>query len=218
MTDIIGDSATFQESFLGILLFDVQSAMRRHNAEDTQPSRRDLIRTTFAAVEGMAWAYREFIISAAQDTDSITREEELAFSEVSYQVTDQGKIIEQQRFLPLPNMIRLTTRLATKLSPNLETKFDTAGWEMFRQAVTIRNRITHPKGEGDLHVSAKDVSTCLAAFFWLLEISMSAMEAATTVLQNHLKQFSEIFENLKRGDPATLAVYEAMMAAAIERE
>lgn len=198
------------ESFMGILILDVISSMERYETEDTQVTRRDLVRTIFAAVEGLAWTYRLHILEVAKSADAVTLEEELAFSEVSYLVSDQGKIVSQQRFVPMPAMLRLTTRLADKLCPGLDAKFDTIGWDRFRKSVKIRNRVTHPKNEGDLHISGKDVSTCIAAFYWLLDLSVSAMEAATLALKDHVALAREVLDKLKRGDPATLAMYRAI--------
>ena len=202
---------TFQQGFVGILMADIIAAKERHRAEDSQPNRRDLIRTVFSAVEGLAWTYREHITSAARDIGAISIEEELALSEINYQVTDQGKIVGQSRFISMPAMVRLTTRIASKLDPNLEVRFDTAGWDKFRRAITIRNRVTHPKREVDLLISSEDVATCLAAYFWLMDIAASAMEAANAALVQYLERFSEVFEDLKAGDPETWAEYRSLV-------
>jgi hypothetical protein len=202
------------ESFIGMLLADVATAMERHSLSGTQSHRRDLIRTTFAALEGLSWTYREHITGVARGSGLVTLEEESALSEISYQVSDQGKIVGQPRHLSMPAMIRLTTRIAVRLSPDLNIRFDTVSWERFREAISMRNRITHPKSEADLHIDDNDVSTCLSSFFWLLEISSRAMEAANAALKSHLHEFVKVFEKLKRGDPEAWAAYEAAIRSA----
>lgn len=61
----------FREEFLGILMHDVLLAIQRRNLDDTQATRRDLIRTMFAAIEGASWEYREHVRSVATDLESL---------------------------------------------------------------------------------------------------------------------------------------------------
>lgn len=198
-----------RKTFMRTLIEDVISAQELRHLNDTQSNRRHQIRVLFAAIEGLVWTYRENIVSTAKSSDTLTMEEELAFSEVSYLVTPQGKIVEQARFVPMLGMIRLTTRLAQRIDADLEVRFDNSGWDALRQAVEIRNRITHPKSEADLEINDTDLATCQAGFCWLFEICISTMMAATTALKDYVAQFSSVVEALKRGDPDTLAAYEA---------
>jgi hypothetical protein len=62
----------FREDFLGILLHDVLQSMQRRTASDTQASRRDLIRTMFAAIEGASWEYRKRVRDIAVELDRLT--------------------------------------------------------------------------------------------------------------------------------------------------
>ena len=205
-------SLSLQETFMGSLLTDVASVMERQASRDNQSTRRELVRTLFAAVEGLVWTYREHILEIGRATDMLTPAEEYAFSEKSYLVSDQGKIVEQTRFMPIPALIRLTTRLAGKISPALEIKFDNAGWHQFQQALKIRNRVTHPKSETDLLIDSKDLGVCFAAFDWLFELCLTAMEAATVVHKQNLALFRTMLEKLKRGDPDALAAYNTAVA------
>jgi hypothetical protein len=198
-----------QTTFMRTLIEDVIGAMKMREANDTQSNRRHLIRVLFAAIEGQVWTFREHVTSVAKSSDILTVEEELAFSEASYSVTSQGKIVEQTRFVPLLGMIRLTTRLAERINSNLKADFDDSGWDALRRAIEIRNRITHPKSAADLEISEQDLTRCQAGFNWLFKLCLTAMEATTAALKGYLAQFVELHESLRRGDPATLAEYEA---------
>lgn len=153
------------ESFVGILVSDVIAVKSRQSEADTQQSRRELIRTVFAAVEGLVWVYRGHIVTAAQHIDALNPEEEIVLSETSYQITEQGKVVAQPRFTSLPAMIRLITRLANRVSPEFDVAFDTSDWEGFRRAIAIRNRVTHPKSESDLRIGDADIAVSLDAFY-----------------------------------------------------
>ncbi|OJW76251.1 MAG: hypothetical protein BGO57_08570 [Sphingomonadales bacterium 63-6] len=193
--------------FTSVLVLDVVAAMQRYRAEKTQANSRDLIRSIFAAVEGSVWLYRQHVTSIAKSIEAITREEELALAETAYLVNANGTVSEQMRFIPLPALIRLTTRIANRIDPRTETRFDIPGWESFQRAIAIRNRITHPKTKSDLLVSERDVDTCHAAFFWLLQLTESGMEAVVSAFRAYVEEMREIFEKLKAGDPEITALY-----------
>lgn len=175
----------------------------------SQSNRRHLIRALFAAIEGMVWTYREHIVDVAKSCDTLTFAEEFAFSEVSYSVTSQGKIIELARFVPTLAMLRLTTKLAERLDQNLVVRFDEAGWEALCKATEIRNRITHPKSESDLEISGHDLAICRAGFDWLFELSLKAMESTNVAFRNFTEELVSILESLKRGEPDIVVAYNA---------
>ena len=209
MTEIPADTEGAHESFIGILLFDVIDAIERHGGAGSQSSKRDLIRTGFAAIEGVAWIFREHIVDAARTTSNLDPAEEVALSEISYQVTEQGKITGQTKYLSLIATIRLTARIAEKLSPDVKIDFSESGWVGLQQAIKVRNRITHPKSRFDLVLSDEEVRTSVGALFWLLEEVERVMAAANVAIKEYLVKFSEILTQLKKGDPAILAEYQA---------
>jgi hypothetical protein len=155
----------------------------------------------------MAWLYREHVLAAASFLGNLDSEEAGALSETSYTVDREGKIHSQPRFISLLAMFRVTTRIAQRLNPDLVVKFSDRGWQAVRDASTIRNRITHPKRARDLELTAADASRCLEGFFWMLETILSAMEASNQAMQKQNHRFRDILEDLNRGDPETLALY-----------
>lgn len=199
-----------EESFVRILLGDVSAAMQRYDTIPSQQHRRELIRSAFAAIEGYVWLYREHVVEAARLLDKLDFDEGVALSELNYQISEQGKVITQPRFVSLLAIVRLTTRIATRLTPDLDVRFDTADWHHLQKAGTVRNRITHPKSKEDLQLTGDDAATCLNAFFWLLEISTKAMEATNLTLTQFNDDFPTVFEDLKRGNPEVWAMYNAI--------
>lgn len=199
-----------REDFLIILVKDVIGAISRRDIEDSQANRRDLVRTVFVAVEGAVWDFRTEIIATAQSLDLLAPNEESALSEISYGVSEQGKIIAQQRFIPLLALIRLTARLANKINPEFQAGFDGNGWNDFRKAVKIRNRITHPKAKVDLILTSVEANACVAALDWLLDLHRSANEAILTTMRNHSQAVKEVVQGLIDGDPELLALYDSL--------
>lgn len=200
------------EQFIVVLAEDVLASIERQKTSASQQDNRDLIRTVFAAIEGLVWVYRNHIVEIAMDLRRLTPSEEAALAEISYQVTETGKITRSTRHIPLPSLIRLVTRIAVALDPELEVRFDNGNWACFREAVAIRNRVTHPKSMADLGLSGRDVETCLEAFYWLFEVSVRAMARANAAFSAHTLQLSELVQALKAGDPEATALYAAKLS------
>jgi hypothetical protein len=203
-------SDALESDFANILLVDVGSAMKRYDEDQSQQSRRDMIRTLFAAIEGYTWLYREHVIDTAKTLEDLKVEEEIALSGVGYQVTETGKIVSQPRYLSMLAAFRLTTVIASRLSPDLAIRFDTKDWERLRAAIAIRNRITHPKSQGDLHITEQDLAAAQGAFYWLMDTAMGAMEAANAALRRQSAAFRALLTELREGNPALWRDYIAL--------
>jgi hypothetical protein len=199
-----------RETFLGMLLHDVILSLERMEQDDCQATRRDLIRTTFAAIEGVAQVYRDHVRSIADNLDLVDQMTAMALSEIGYFVSETGKLERQIRFIPLPSMIRLITRLAKQVCPQVKVDFSGADWQNFRLAIAIRNRITHPKTRTDLTVPTTDVKVVQGAFFWLLEVVSNVMSATNTEASRYLALLTEFGEKLISGDENAKALYEAV--------
>jgi hypothetical protein len=199
------------ESFAGMLIGDAINSLQRHEAEQSERSRRELIRSIFAAIEGYVWLYREHTAETARDMGSLEFSEEIVLSETSFQVSDQGKIRSQSKHVSTLRLFRLTTRIAERLEPALDIRFDTGHWEQLVSAMEIRNRLVHPKSQADLRLSDDDVAKSLDAFYWLLDTITGAMEAMNAVNRKYLSEIQQIFDLLKSGDPDMMATYETAM-------
>jgi hypothetical protein len=209
------DSTSAEElrtTFLGMLAYDVLVVAERLEIDDNQTSRCDFIRTLFAAIEGSVWQFREHVRSIAADLDKLPPILAMAFAETSYSVTEAGKLIEQQRFIPLQTMIRFATNIAKELTPELEIDFSGSGWADLKQTIAIRNRITHPKGISDLTVSSEDTKTAWSGLIWLLDHVARTMEATSAVYADDLKELKVLVAELKAGDPIALEAYRKAFA------
>ena len=198
-----------RETFFGVLTQDVILSMKRQERSDTQATRRDLIRTMFAAIEGYVWKYREHVQSVISDIGTIPTLTELALSETSYVVTENGKVEAQTRFITLTSMIRLVSRLAEEHCPGLQVDFAPAGWSHLQKSIKIRNRITHPKTTSDLKITPQDIAITNAGFFWLLESITSVMESTNLAAARYLIDLKLFTDRLFSGDPQTIAEYQA---------
>lgn len=195
-------------SFIDILLTDVNSAVRRHERTGSQSDKRDLVRTAFAAFEGVAWIFREHIVLTADSTYGLESEERAVLDEEVHFVDASGRIQTQSKFLPLLSMVRLTARIGERIAPDSRIDFSGPEWEKAKHAVAIRNRITHPKANSDLDLSDDDLEMCLNALFWMLEVTASAMDAANVAMIDYLGEFHDVLDRLKSGDQEISALYK----------
>lgn len=196
---------------LNVILFqDVQSAYNRQLENDTPTARRDLVRSIFAAIDGLVWQYRLFVKDILEDNGLLEPSEELALLDKTYTVAKDGDVSLQARFLPILSAIRLTSKLAQRASPELQIDFGAQGWQFFQDAAAIRNRITHPKTASDLTISDEELSLCLEGFYWACETITQGMDASLELSRKEAANLLAFSKKLMSGDPETLAVYGAI--------
>jgi hypothetical protein len=153
------------------------------------------------------WETREQVREISADMGYLTPLADLALREQNFMVTEQGEIVEQVRYVTLTASIRLTVRQVQTFAPALMVDFGSSGWQSLRLAIGVRNRVTHPKTTNDLIVSNDDLRITRIGLFWLLEMTEQVQRAAVDSFARHTKDFRELVERLKQGDPIALRAY-----------
>lgn len=194
-----------------ILVEDVSRSIGRHREEESASSKRNLIRTIFAAIEGIVWIYREFVQNSLSDLEILTEQERAALAERIWSVSETGKISGSPRFISLAASIRLATRMAQRANNQVDVDFGNPAWMSFKLAIRTRHRITHPKTLPDIEVSDQDVEQCLIGFYWLMDTVTTVMDQTVMALRDHSLGMREILEQLQAGDPGTWAEYQAAL-------
>jgi hypothetical protein len=200
------------ESLMLMLTMDVISARKRWRQDDSQSTRRDLIRTMFAAIEGYVWEYRQNILQSAKAMDNLPITLEMALLEKSYAVSETGRVSDQPRFISLTAMFRLVTRVAERHSPALKIDFSNHGWDCLKAALKVRHRITHPKSVADLQILDKDIAAAEKGFLWLVEVIAEVVEISLATDESFLLSFEDLFAKLQAGDQAALELYNKAKA------
>jgi hypothetical protein len=169
-------SSTWPISFTQQLIGDHVLIRERLEKSDTQSNRREFIRATFAAVEGLLWQLKTGLTLNPAIVGQLTHHEFAALQEETYFVDDRGKVRPQPRFLPISTSIRLVVDLIQKFRPQYQLDFTHMGWQCLRNAVDVRNRIVHPKELSELTISDSDVRDCGAGFAWFLAFVIEVMQ------------------------------------------
>jgi hypothetical protein len=198
-------------AFMALLIEDVIAARARLTASDTQTARRDVVRASLAAIEGVTWVAREHVRTALAELEQLTPIADMAMRELSYGVSDRGEPVAQVRGLPLLTTIRLVVWQARIISPEIGVQFSAKGWADLRQAVEIRNRITHPKPDQSLAISDGDLAVVGSGMSWLLATVEYVMASTNLAFAHHNELTREIVQRLSGGDPDALAEYQAIL-------
>jgi hypothetical protein len=64
-----------------------------------------------------------------------------------------------------------------------ELKVDDGGWNGFKDALVIRNRITHPKSIDDLQLSDNEIQTVADAAEWFLKVQRELIQKMMTKME-----------------------------------
>ena len=201
----------FRETFMGLLAYDIILALRRMEANDDQATRRDFVRTVFAAIEGWILDYRQGVQESLGNIRDLSPAEEAAFAEVNYTLTETGKLREQTQFFPTTTMFRFATRLVEQECGQPIIDFSSREWKNFNDAFAIRNRVTHPKSIRDLNISADEIAIVRAAYEWLLTAIFDVESHMTIELAIYLENLKQVAEALKARDPAMLECYNKVL-------
>lgn len=206
------------QSFLRTLIEDVQDSTDRLETQDTPSHRRDVVRTIFAAIEGVAWTCREFVREAAKSLDVLDPVLDMALREQTYFVSERGKVTAQTRYISFTAMFKLISRVSEEVCVNLKVNFADEGWQSLLKSLETRNKLMHPKSFSDLSVAEKDVTEARNALNWILTTSTNIMESVSAEIKFYNHTARELVDGLRRGDPAVTAEYQAALERIAEEE
>jgi recombinational DNA repair protein (RecF pathway) len=173
------DEFNFEETTIGravIELIEVQESLGQDvlvctkmlEQEDSQFWRRTLVRTSFALIEGVVHRMKHLAFEfCSYEKIPLSRAEVAMLQEEGYELNDKGEAISKVSYMHITKNVKFAFKvLARAYSVNNELKVDDAGWDNFKKALKIRDRLMHPKSSSDLIVNDADVSTVDKAVGW----------------------------------------------------
>jgi hypothetical protein len=170
--------------FCKALADDVNAAADLLRANDTQFTRRTYLRSCFALVDGMLFAHRTVVQAYTKDAAESplppkwTEAERMLLQEVEYELADNGTVkVRGQKFQPFLKYTRFIFNVPAKHHRKSNpVDYGGSGWQSFRAAYEIRNRITHPKSPDDLLISDGELVHIRAAVAWFVEAANCLMK------------------------------------------
>lgn len=163
------DIERFIETLNDTFIFDLGEATKRMNdPQATDFDRKTYIRTFFAYVEGMIGSSKHFALRMlALHKDDSSAAQYAMLREESYALNEKGDAVTRGRFVPLTSNVLFALRMhALSFGLNYTPNLGDGGWDAFRAAVKIRNRLTHPRTLIESRVTAEDVATASRASEW----------------------------------------------------
>jgi hypothetical protein len=169
----------FLEHISGTYLDDVHEARRRLDASSLQFDRRAYIRAVSASVEGLIFEFKQVALVAHEaGVVTLAPEEVAILREETYDLAENGRPVIRKKLSSLLPTLRFVIPLFGRtLGVQYEPAVDGAGWQAFRQAVEIRNRVTHPRSLEDGQVSEADLEVVHQANQWYEDVLKGLFEA-----------------------------------------
>lgn len=126
---------------------------------------RQLIRAIFAYIEAVTFSMKAWSAGHCMDAGiDITPQERYFATDTEHELNDRGEIVETIAKISLARNIRFALAINRK-AHGKEQPFDASveWWSCLKQAIRVRDRLTHPKMPRDLDVSGDDILNALKA-------------------------------------------------------
>lgn len=156
-------------------------------SNDEEANRRFYVRAVFALVEAVVEQHKRLLLDLAErSVIALPRGVQQALSERAPLVRENGTVTYREQYLQLERKIRAVYRAAgDALGQVLRVNFGDNGWESFRVAVGVRDRLTHPKTFEDCHVDGESLDTVQRGHEWLRELNNEFVRVAREHRQLH---------------------------------
>lgn len=192
LTDFAAELQTYSEQLElhnrmeDILREDLLACGKLASGENkTDSGERSFVRAAFAMIEGSVFNLKQIALALSKHgKGGFSQAELVMLEEVSYDLDDKGATKSQVKFIPLPKNIKFAFSAAARaFRVAYELKVDDNGWNTFKDALVIRNRITHPKSIDDLKLSDKEVQTVADATEWYLRVQRELIQKMMARMQ-----------------------------------
>ena len=149
-----------------ILREDVSSCLQQLNKHDTQFWRRNYVRAVFAFFEGSVFVMKRMTLDEINENAlELPAATEALLMDESYELSEDAEPVSRRLHLPLARNVKFAFEsFARALGASLQ--IDPKDLYDFKQAVKVRNRITHPKTNEDVVISDADLTVVKKAEQW----------------------------------------------------
>jgi hypothetical protein len=128
-----------------LLIADRDAAWKRFRSDRSPPSKREMVRVTLAAIEGLLWQLKQHLLRDPEKVAALSIHERAALLDESYVVDERGNVRTQPRFLPTISSIKLVTRILQKFQHEYTLDFSDETWRHV-QVAGIASPIRNTRG------------------------------------------------------------------------
>src|ERR1051325_8297310 len=178
MAPTADSSDTKFRTLFDVLLGDVRESLDNfiHNSESPF-LRRVYIRSIFAFIEAMVYRMKQAaLLRAVGGNPAGTAAEIALLREETYDLDGKGEARARPKFLKAIGNLKFAVKMYSRYyNANYAFQARGKGWDDFVLAVAIRNRLTHPKTDTDVHVSDADLLTVQNAYEWFKQLTIELL-------------------------------------------
>ena len=138
----------------------------RRSPQD-QTARRNVIKASFSYIEGMLTRMRESSLLLSGARELPVEDDFVASVHAMYRLRGGGPGGKKIKYPSFLDDVKITFRFAAHASQSgFELDVSDVGWDCFRKATDIRNKLMHPKRFRDVMVSEEDIVVVSKAVDW----------------------------------------------------
>lgn len=150
-----------------ILDDDLDLAVKYGQSDNTAYAQRALLRTFFAAVEGLSYQLRQVTLASIGNSPILSSAEKNLLQEKRYSLDKAGQPKSDEAHLQFPQSLLFSIATYAKnhgavYRPVLSGN----GWCSMKLAIKARNNVTHPKSVLSLSLSDQDFAALIEASRW----------------------------------------------------
>jgi hypothetical protein len=166
-------------------------------SNDNQMHRRAYVRSVFAFIEGILHRMKRTAFHVGNAVGSLLIAEMVMIDGASFDINDKGEVVARPVFIKFLNNVKFGFRVYSKsVGSSFELSLDGVGWQKLRDALKVRDRLTHPKVSTDLEVTDAEVEATKKAFDWFF--------ISYVLCSQHAQKAARAKTSTKREDDADL--------------
>lgn len=150
------------------------------NENDKSELKRNYIITFFSMVEAMSYSIRQILLLWHNHNQiELSNEEIYILKEKSIEIDSSGTIKTKERFHSFESLFRFTYLTYAKHFKKeylLKQLFSDIRYCIFKEAIGIRNRITHPKDPRSILISQTEFKKICEAHDWYHKFLLEMLE------------------------------------------
>jgi hypothetical protein len=185
-------------ALISMLFADADACHAVVKTADSDLARRNYIRASFAAIEGMVWSLRQDVLLSPRRRQRLTQPALSILRERVPDVKSNGDVAERAVYLPFKQNIRFTFRafyLAHGEDDHLAV--DEEGWSALLDSVEIRDRLTHPKDANALVVSDDELLRVREASRWVTQELRRAYVSSRNATDKEIAEIDRLIEKAR---------------------
>jgi hypothetical protein len=137
-------------------------------------------RSLFSMIEGISYRIRQILIQRHHEKKiSLSIDQFIALSEYSIEINYNGTLKKNQKYYHFENLFRFTYKTYCEnynKSDILDRYISDDRYNLFKKALKIRNRVTHPKNGTDVFISGSEIILFESVWKWFEEFIFDVLE------------------------------------------